>query len=196
VIQVTPDARQKPLLPLLVIVSGAPAAGKTTLARRLAPELGLLRLCKDEVRETLGDWLPPSSHPESRALGGAAYGLCFRLTAEALDCGVGVVLEAAFSRGQAEPLLLPLVARARAMLVHLAAPSQLSSDRFRARYARGERHPAHRDDLTVATPGDLWEQGWSRWAAPLDLGVPTLVVDTSAGYADDLTAVLHFIRAA
>jgi predicted kinase len=182
--------------PLLVLVSGAPAAGKTTLARRLAPELGLLRLCKDEVRETLGDWLPPTSPPESRALGGAAYALCFRLAAEALACGVGVVLEAAFSRGQAEPALRPLVARSRAVLLHLAAPSRLSSDRFRARHARGERHPSHMDEVTVATPGDLWERGWWRWAEPLDLGVPTLVLDTSTGYVDDLTAALRFIRTA
>ena len=182
--------------PLLVVVSGAPAAGKTTLARRLAPELGLVRLCKDEVRETLGDWIPPRSHPESRALGGAAYALCFSLAAEALASGVGVVLEAAFSRGQAEPALRPLVAQARAVLIHLAASSRLSSDRFRARHARGERHPAHLDEVTVATPGNLWEQGWSRWEQPLDLDVPTLVIDTSGGYEDDLAAVLGFIRAA
>jgi predicted kinase len=72
------QANQRPK-PLLVIVSGAPAAGKTTLGKRLAPELGLVRLCKDELRETVGDWLPPHSHPDSKALGAAAYALCFRL---------------------------------------------------------------------------------------------------------------------
>jgi hypothetical protein len=109
---------------------------------------------------------------------------------------VGVVLEAGFSRGLAEPELLPLVARARAALIHLAAPSELSSDRFRARFARGERHPAHRDADAVASPGNLWERGRWRWGRPLDLGVPTLVIDTTDGYVDDLSDVLRFIHSA
>jgi hypothetical protein len=35
--------------PLLVIVLGAPASVNTTLAKRLAAELWLVGLCKDEV---------------------------------------------------------------------------------------------------------------------------------------------------
>ena len=136
-----------------MIVSGAPAAGKTTLGKRLAAELGLARLCKDEVREMVGDWLPPESQAQSRALGAAAYAPCFRLAGELLDNGVGVLVEAAFERGVAETGgallpgsgLNPLVARSRAVLVHLAASQPLSEQRFRERYARGERHPAHRD---------------------------------------------------
>src|SRR5688500_17946853 len=85
--------------PVLVIVSGAPASGKTTLAKRLASELRLVRLCKDELRETIGDVFPPTTHAESKPLGAAAYALCYRLATETLGVGVGVVLEAAFSRG-------------------------------------------------------------------------------------------------
>ncbi len=119
---------------------------------------------------------------------------------------MGVLVEAAFGRGPAEDGgallpgtgLRPLVARARAVLVHLAAPPELSQRRFRERYARGERHPAHRDVDTVATPPDaLFADAWrARWERPLDLDVPTLVVDTTAGYVEDTSAILAFIRAA
>ncbi len=179
-----------------MIVSGAPAAGKTTLAKCLAPQLGLVRLSKDELRETMGDWLPPKSMQESRALGGAAYALCYRLAADILDRGGGVLLEAAFSRGAAEPSLLPLVARSRAVLIHLSAPSRLTDKRFRERFARGERHPAHLDAVTVAHQGLLFEDGWSRWERPLDLDVPTLVIDTSDWYVDELSPILQFVRSA
>lgn len=188
-----------------MIVSGAPAAGKTTLGRRLAPELGLARLCKDELRETIGDWLPPESYEQQRALGAAAYALCFRLAGELLGCGVGVLVEAAFARGVAETGgalppgsgLLPLVARSRAVLIHLAAPLRLSQQRFRERFERGERHPAHLDAVTVSgPPEDLFADVWPRWERPLDLDIPTLVVDTSQGYVDDLTAILRFVRSA
>ena len=194
-----------PLRPRLVIVSGAPAAGKTTLGRRLAPALGLARLSKDELREVIGDWCPPETHAQADALGLAAYALCYLLAGEFLDNGVGVLVEAAFGRGVAETGgallpgtgLRPLAARARSVLVHLAAPLELSQRRFRERYARGERHPAHRDVDTVAAPPDaLFAAAWPRWAQPLDLDVPTLVVDTTAGYVDDLSAILAFVRAA
>jgi predicted kinase len=42
---------------LLVYVSGAPGAGKTTLAGPLAAELGYSLVCKDTLKETLQDWL-------------------------------------------------------------------------------------------------------------------------------------------
>lgn len=180
--------------PLLVIVSGVPASGKTTLGRRLAPELGLVRLCKDELRELMGDWLPPKSHEESKALGGAAYALCFRQAAEMLARGVGVLLEAAFARGSAETSLLPLIAQSQATLIHLTAPMALTDQRFRQRYARGERHPSHMDELAVAYDGLLFEQGWSRWEHPLDLDVPTLVIDTTDHYVDDLSEIIAFVR--
>ena len=180
--------------PRLVIVSGAPASGKTTLGRRLAAELGLIRLCKDELREVMGDWMAPTTHAESRALGGAAYALCVRVGLEALERGAGVLVEAAFSRGSAEGMLAPLVERSRAVLIHLSAPADLSDRRFRERYARGERHPAHMDALTVAHEGPLFEAGWERWERPLDLGVPTLDVDTSGGYVDDLGEIVAFIE--
>ena len=190
-----PPAEDGRAPPLLVIVSGAPASGKTTLARRLASELRLVRLCKDELRKTIGDVFPPKTHAESKSLGAAAYALCYRLAAETLGVGVDVVLEAAFSRGLAEPALAPIVAQARAVIIHLSASSQLSSDRFRARFERGERHPAHLDAATVATPGDFWKDGWWRWELPLELGVPALVVDTNDGYVADLSDILAFIRA-
>src|SRR5206468_1346654 len=78
------------------------ASGKTTLARRLAPELGLVRLCKDELREVIGDWLPPRTYADTKSLGRAAYALCVRLASETLESGIGVLIEAAFSRGSAE----------------------------------------------------------------------------------------------
>ena len=180
--------------PLLVIVTGVPAAGKTTLGKRLAPELSLVRLCKDELREVIGDWLPPHTHAQSKPLGAAAYALCIRLAEESLTSGVGVLIEAAFSRGPAEPMLKPLVARSRAVQIHLWSTLELSDRRFRERYTRGERHPAHVDEAAMAYEGLLWKQGWERWATPLELGVPTLSIDTSEGYVQELDEILAFIR--
>lgn len=178
----------------MVLLSGAPASGKTTLGRKLAAELGLIRFCKDELREVIGDWLPPKTHEDSKAIGGAAYALCIRLAAEALERGHDVLVEAAFSRGSGEALVAPLVERSRALLIHLSAPLELTDKRFRERFARGERHPAHMDHLPVASKGLLFEKEWGRWAQPLQLAIPTLTVDTTNGYVDDPSEILAFIR--
>ena len=39
--------------PLVLIISGPPCTGKTTLARRLATDLGLPLMCKDTIKEVL-----------------------------------------------------------------------------------------------------------------------------------------------
>ena len=64
----------------LVYVSGAPGAGKTTLAVPLAAELGWALLTKDRIKETLHDALGAleADLAWSRRLGAAAMELCGR----------------------------------------------------------------------------------------------------------------------
>lgn len=82
-----------------VLVQGVPGAGKSTLARRLAAELGLPLLRKDNVKEALGDLLsvrgdaPEPLGLDSRALGAAAGEALWRVLAES-PCGA--VVEAWF----------------------------------------------------------------------------------------------------
>jgi 2-phosphoglycerate kinase len=56
----------------VVLVSGAPGSGKTSLAVPLAAELGLALLRKDRIKETLHDGLgaPEPDLAWSRRLGG------------------------------------------------------------------------------------------------------------------------------
>jgi predicted kinase len=78
----------------LVLVSGPPASGKTTIAVPLAAELGFALLAKDRIKETLHDWLA-QDEPDvgwSRRLGAASMELLWRLAADT----PAVVLEANF----------------------------------------------------------------------------------------------------
>jgi predicted kinase len=78
----------------VVFVSGAPGAGKTSLAVPLAAALGFALVCKDRIKETLHDALgaPPPDLAWSRRLGAAAMELLWVLAADAS----AVVVEANF----------------------------------------------------------------------------------------------------
>lgn len=177
--------------PALVIVSGAPASGKTTLARRLAGDLRLPLLAKDALKETLADALgAPADVPASTRLGTAAYAVLYLVAEELLRAGQGLVLESNFRRGLSENELRPLLALARARLVLCRAPDEVIMARYAERFARGDRHAAHLDaDRAEALRTDLASGRFE----PLELGIPTTVVDTSDGLVPAYEAVRDFV---
>jgi hypothetical protein len=121
----------------LVYVSGAPGAGKTTLAGPLAAALGYALLTKDTIKETLHDALgaPEVDLAWSRRLGGASMELLWALAAGA----PAVVIEANFrpysdyERGRFAGLGGCLVE------VHCQCPAEVALARYNAR----PRHPVH-----------------------------------------------------
>lgn len=78
----------------IVLVSGAPGVGKTTLAIPLAAQLRFPLISKDEIKESLWDALepPPEDRAWSHRLGSAAMEVMWRLAAHAPQA----VLEANF----------------------------------------------------------------------------------------------------
>jgi cytidylate kinase len=77
-----------------VVVSGPPASGKTTLARAVAPALGLPLIAKDTIKEALMAVLPVPDVAASRVVGRASVAA---LLAVAAETG-GAVLESVWHR--------------------------------------------------------------------------------------------------
>jgi len=78
----------------ILLVSGPPGAGKTTLARPLAGALGFAFISKDYIKETLFDVLGGTAGnlAYSKTIGGCAMELLWVLAENCLN----VVLEANF----------------------------------------------------------------------------------------------------
>ena len=75
--------------PTLVLFSGLPGCGKTTLARRVAQQFRIPLFSKDRVQRVLRDHIP-------EATGMDGYHLMLDLAEEQLGLGIPVVLDAVF----------------------------------------------------------------------------------------------------
>jgi predicted kinase len=121
--------------PRLVVVTGPPASGKTTLARAIADELGWPLLAKDQIKETLFETLGIGDRDWSHRLGAASMELLTRLVRGQLEAGRSVVAEANFRW----PGELP---ECRVVQVFCDAPPDVLLERIRSR----RRHPGHLED--------------------------------------------------
>lgn len=171
-------------MPLLVIVTGLPGTGKTTLARRLAADLHLPFIHKDGIKETLFESLGWSDREWSRRLGRASYDLLYYFLDVELAAGRSVVVESNFNVHYDTPRFLALKERRDFTPVQVLcyATGDVVLERFRARAASSERHPGHVEAANMAE----FEAGLLRGRAdPLAIGGRVIEVDTSDfGYVD------------
>ncbi len=170
--------------PLLLVVTGMPASGKSTLGARLATALRWPFVTKDEykalLREGLSDLEPAQSGPLS-------FTLMYHVAGVTLAAGVNTVLETHFYRVLSKPKLTALAAshRARLAQVYCDAPVEILQARHDARVASGARPVIDRPMDYGTLPGHCC---WT----PLALDAPLLWVDTTG--PDALRDVLAWVR--
>jgi predicted kinase len=144
----------KAVIPQLLLLTGAPASGKSTLAARLARRYGACVCSKDEIKELLFDTLGAHDRRGSRALSDASFAVLFAFAARLLCAQRLLLLEGNFRPGEHESALaaaLPAgVVEFAQVLCQAGAATCLS--RLAARAGDPSRHPGHRDrELDPAT---------------------------------------------
>ena len=136
-------------IPLLVIITGLPCTGKTTLGKRIAQELGLPLVNKDGIKELLFDHLGWSDRTWSKKLGGASTELLYYFAETQLAVGRSLVIESNFDPAFATPRFLALKEKYpfTPCQIQCQTEGEVLFQRFKDRAESGERHAGHGDQF-------------------------------------------------
>jgi len=176
----------------LIIITGPPCSGKTSLSMLLSQRYAIPAFGKDMIKESLADTLNGEDRPGSRALGIAAEELLYVIADALLHSGGSVILEGTFKDPHARGPLADLIARhaAAAVQIQCITRPDLLPERYRNREGRHSVHSA-------ADGGPGFEEDMRRGRyAPIEIPGAIVTLETSDYSAVDYSEVYAAIDCA
>jgi predicted kinase len=173
--------------PMLVVVSGPPGTGKTTLAHRVAAAIGCPAICRDEIKEGMVHASPGFVPGPGDPLTMRTLSTFFDVIGLLVGRGTTVVAEAAFQDRLWNPGLAPLLSRADVRVVHCTVPAAVALARINARTDTDPRRAAHEDKQISAEARLRTHNAFQS----VDLPVPAITVDTTT--EPPLDEILRFL---
>ena len=181
--------------PTLIVVSGPPATGKTELAEKLASELKIPFVTKDDFKERIyevfgKDSEDPGTNPYEERVEEAALRILFTVLDTQLAAGVSVMGESDFNASSHVEPFRRLCEKhdVRIVQVHMDGDTEQIVRRFVERAESGNRHPGHGDGANDAD--DLRQKLRSGHWKTLEIPGAVLEVDMN----DDVDKVAARVR--
>ena len=183
-------------MPTLVVVSGPPGSGKTSLAHALAQAIPCPAICRDEIKEGMvhahgGDFQGGPGDPLTQR----TLPVFFDVLRTLVEADVTVVAEAAFQDERWRAGLEPFAERAELRIVRCRVSSAVSFERAGRRAAAGEHRLRAHGDSTIGKGIEEWEEGFGSFEH-ISIPAPAIDVDTTDGYAPDLGVIVEFVNQA
>lgn len=183
--------------PVLILISGAPATGKTVLARRLAEILPIPVIEKDVIKETLFDSLGVADRAWSKKLGAATFALLYLSVETHIKAGQSVIAEAAFHREYSAPWLSRVRERFNIEILelHCHADAETALHRYLNRTGTADRHAGHDAGMSIEAQSLEWRRQYPGYG-PLTDGSELFRIDTTDFANVDNEAVIARVRVA
>ncbi|MCX5589610.1 AAA family ATPase [Streptomyces erythrochromogenes] len=178
--------------PTLVVVSGPPATGKTTLAHALSQQLGCPAIIRDEIKQ--GMVMSTRNHRTASddPLNIPTLDVFFKTITVLVQAGVTLIAEAAFQDRLWRPGLEPLLDLADLRIIRCVTPTLTITERITERARTDSHRAAHGDEALLA---DMEAGTYDpEQFKTISLDVPTLIVDTSDGYTPGTPEIEAFLR--
>jgi predicted kinase len=165
--------------PLLILITGAPCTGKTSIAQHLAGKFQLPFIHKDGIKERLFDRLGwKSDRKWSKLLSLASYDLLYYFIETQLKAGRSLIAEANFKADIDTPQILGLLDHYHftPFQIFCYADQDTLIRRFVDRGNSVERHPGHIDQVMAP---DIRNSLLKNEYRPLEVGGWLIQIDTT-----------------
>jgi predicted kinase len=178
---------------VLIIVNGIPGTGKTTVSRKLATDLRLPLISKDDIKEFLFERLGGDGLENSKLLGRIAVDALYLAAEQYANGGKDLIIENAFWYSFAHDTIARIAKKASVEIieVYCKATVDVYQARILQRQKNGERNAVHLDYPQLETEA-------KEKYAPLGLG-RTVEFDTTvlsdAAYASLLSKLSTMLNA-
>jgi predicted kinase len=179
--------------PTIIIVTGRPAAGKSTLARWLSQELKLPLVSKDTIREELFDRLGWEDRKWAQELGKASVDMMFYFARAELEVGHSMIMENSFYPPVSNSRFQALKEKYDAESLQVVCDSDRETlfQRFKSRSQTGDRHPGHGDQDVLE---ELYRNLGIASSQALDIGGAVIEVDTTDFTQVDYQGILNQVK--
>lgn len=132
----------------MLIITGLPCTGKTTLAKELAAKFKLPMISKDVIKESLFDSLGWGERQWSQKIGKATYPIMYKQCEEELKNKRSFIIESNFNPKFDDKVMQGFanLYNPYFIVIKCICDGEILFDRFKERARSGNRHPGHVDE--------------------------------------------------
>lgn len=180
----------------LIIISGLPATGKTTLSKKISDSFNLPLISMDAIKELMWNSLGHEFDFEfNDKIGRSAFEIVFHFIEASLSKGVSLVVEAHFNPELNNERFnnLSKIFDAEILQIHCGCETDVLRKRFKERMKRNDYHKGHKHTISLYGEERIMNSLGTKNRTRLDIKGETFDLDTTIPEEIDYEKLYNFV---